>query len=364
MEDREVYRKLQEHLDTLPIGFPPTESGVEIRLLKHLFAPDEAEVAAHLVRDPRPLAQIHRRLGETGMSLRELERMLDRMHFKGTVSRSIRNGDKCYQNEMLVLGMWEYQVGRLTKGFVEDLQQYFEEAFDDDLIRARMTTLRTIPVEKSIPLPSEFRVASYDEVRALVAEASDRIAVANCVCRQAQDVIGRGCAVTDMRETCLLFKETAEHHCELGIARPISRQEALRILGKAQDARLVLQPENAEHPQFICCCCGDCCEILLRAKRHPRPAELYVTNYYLEVSPQLCQGCGDCLDICQLDARSLAGEVAVVDLERCIGCGNCVVACPHGACRLRQKETETALPRDSRELFARIAQRRAVHRDK
>ena len=35
------YRKLQEHLDTLPIGYPATESGVELRILEFLFSPEE-----------------------------------------------------------------------------------------------------------------------------------------------------------------------------------------------------------------------------------------------------------------------------------------------------------------------------------
>lgn len=38
-----IYRKLQHQLDTLPIGFPATNSGVEIRLLKFLFTPEEAQ---------------------------------------------------------------------------------------------------------------------------------------------------------------------------------------------------------------------------------------------------------------------------------------------------------------------------------
>jgi hypothetical protein len=47
MVDR-VYDKLREHLDSLPMGFPKTESGVEIRLLKKLFS----EEAAGLVPSP------------------------------------------------------------------------------------------------------------------------------------------------------------------------------------------------------------------------------------------------------------------------------------------------------------------------
>lgn len=35
-ETSDVYRKLQKHIDNMPIPFPATESGVEINLLKHL----------------------------------------------------------------------------------------------------------------------------------------------------------------------------------------------------------------------------------------------------------------------------------------------------------------------------------------
>ena len=44
----EVYYKLAEVLDSLPNGFPATESGVEIRLLKKIFQPDEAELFCDL----------------------------------------------------------------------------------------------------------------------------------------------------------------------------------------------------------------------------------------------------------------------------------------------------------------------------
>jgi hypothetical protein len=37
----EVYRELQQYLDKLPISFPATKSGVEIRLLKYFFFPEE-----------------------------------------------------------------------------------------------------------------------------------------------------------------------------------------------------------------------------------------------------------------------------------------------------------------------------------
>ncbi|MEJ2295984.1 MAG: hypothetical protein P8Y23_14605, partial [Candidatus Lokiarchaeota archaeon] len=57
-----VYRKLQRHLNTLPIGYPDTKSGVELRLLKYVFSPEEAEIATKLRFIPDPIEAIYRRV--------------------------------------------------------------------------------------------------------------------------------------------------------------------------------------------------------------------------------------------------------------------------------------------------------------
>jgi len=44
--EKSVYRELQQSLDKLPISFPATESGVEIRILKRLFSPEKALIAS------------------------------------------------------------------------------------------------------------------------------------------------------------------------------------------------------------------------------------------------------------------------------------------------------------------------------
>jgi hypothetical protein len=42
------YRELQKHLHKMPVGFPPTKSGVEVSLLKSIFTPEQAIVTTHL----------------------------------------------------------------------------------------------------------------------------------------------------------------------------------------------------------------------------------------------------------------------------------------------------------------------------
>ena len=84
--EEQTYRNLQKHLDQLPIGFPSTKSGVEIRILKHLFTPEEAELATQLSMIPEPLASIYERIKvNKPMPIGELEQILGRMAKKGAI---------------------------------------------------------------------------------------------------------------------------------------------------------------------------------------------------------------------------------------------------------------------------------------
>ncbi|PID39547.1 MAG: hypothetical protein CR984_06595 [Proteobacteria bacterium] len=58
----DVYEKLAQHLDNLPSGYPRTESGVEMRILKRLFSPQEADIATKLTMLPEPVSGIAQRI--------------------------------------------------------------------------------------------------------------------------------------------------------------------------------------------------------------------------------------------------------------------------------------------------------------
>ena len=345
-----IYRELQQHLDRLPSGFPATDSGVDIRLLKRFFTPEEAKIATQLSMKPEPLNRIYNRVKKTGMTKDKLQQILDQMHLKGTLLKSEEGyHEKHYCNAGFGAGgTYDFQVGRLTKDLVKDHYQHMAETRPKPKAGQKRTLpLRTIPVEKSIPVPGKFKVGNYDNLRRIIENVKGPLAVVNCICRKDHDLLEESCSTTDLRETCLMIEpDHAKRQVDMGIARYITKEEALDILKKAQDAGLVIQPENSQQPEAICCCCGDCCVLLQSLKKHPRPVELYETNYYVELIPESCTGCEECVEICQLDARDMVDGVAAVNLDRCIGCGNCVAVCEYDATRLMKKEAEKILVKD------------------
>jgi electron transport complex protein RnfB len=164
--DSTLYRTLQKHLDRMPVGYPPTQTGVELRILQHLFAPEEAEVALHLSMLGEPIERVHRRVAK--YSLEDLQKILDRMEHRGTVMISDVKGKKAYGNAPLAIGMWEFQVERLTPELIEDMEEYSEAGFRKELVAGAVPQMRTVPVQKSLPLQDKYPVGDYDVIRKIV----------------------------------------------------------------------------------------------------------------------------------------------------------------------------------------------------
>ena len=359
-ETDSIYRKLQHHLNTLPIGYPKTESGVELRLLKYIFTPKEAEIALKLRFVPDPIEAIYRRVKKKVKSIEELELMLFSMYEKGgiRIKRTTVGGKKVklYQSAFLAVGMFEYQVKRLTKEYFRDFLQYMDEAYREELISTKINQLRTIPVEESIEI--EHNIANYDQLESLLENAS-RISVMPCVCRKGQDLIGEPCKQTDMREVCFVLNDSVEHVLELGWGREINIDEAREIFKKVQEDGLIIQPGNVLDPSYICCCCGCCCCVTTNLKKLDKPWEMITSNYYAHVDPDLCIGCGTCVERCQMESIVIIESIAKINKKSCIGCGNCISTCPEGALILKKKEKELSPPKNNTELYLKIMDEKA-----
>lgn len=357
MED--IYNDLAKHLDKMPIGYPATESGVEIRILKHLFTPEHSEIALTLGFYPSKIKQLHRKFKK--YSLEELEKNLDDMYFKGLINRGIRNENgeevKYYTLAPLAIGMYEYQLNSLTPEFFKDVEDYFEEGFLEEFNKTRIPQIRTIPIEKTVD--HEQTIASYDDLKQVIETIGGPIAVAECICRKGTDLLGESCKKTDLRESCFSFRTAAKVYIEKGLGREVSKEEALKILEQAQEDGLVLQPGNSQRPMNICTCCGCCCGVLSHQNKLEEPAQFFATNYYAKVDPDECIGCGICEERCNMDAVHVEDAIAVVNLARCIGCGACVPTCTSEAIKLYKKEDQTIPPKNTVETYLSIMDKKA-----
>ena len=128
---------------------------------------------------------------------------------------------------------------------------------------------------------------------------STKSILALVLCRKMAERRGEPCKQTSRKETCMVFREGAKGLIESGHGRELSKEEALDIMRKNEEENLVLQPSNAQGPDFVCSCCGCCCGILRVHRAVPNPVEIWATNFYSEVNPDLCTGCGICEESCQ-----------------------------------------------------------------
>lgn len=357
----EVYKNLHKEIDTrMPIDFPVHKSGLEIEILKLLFTPEEATIAIHLSALPEPLDTIYKRVIKSGISIskEKLEELLNNLNEKGAIQGGGSVYDKKHNRKRYrlipwAIGIFEYQLGKITKDFAELSKTYSLDVFYEEFHnKKKPSQMRTIPVEKS--LSPEYTVSTYDNIREIITKKVDKIAIINCVCREQHDVLEEPCALSSTRRCCVMFNDSADRRIKDGLGKEVSKEEIFEILNKYQKEGFVLQPENSKNPSFMCVCCGCCCGVLQMAKQFPKPAEYYSSNFYAQSNTELCNGCETCVKRCQMDAITMEKEKSIVNLDRCIGCGNCVVTCGMKAMKLYKKGKRVSPPKSSGRMYAKM----------
>lgn len=349
----DIYERLAKHLDMLPAGFPPTDSGVELKILKRLFTPEEAEAAMALTLFPEPVEAIAKRLGK---NTPEIETFFYSMSQKGLIGRAGKEQNH-YMAAQFITGIWEYHVNTLDEDLICDVNEYIPQIWTKRWAKLKTQQLRVIPVSKSIT--TEMNVMHYEAAERIIKEQS-KIVVAPCICRKEQKKVGHGC--DKPLDTCLMFGASAHFYEQNKIGRTVTQEEALIILNQGIDAGLVLQPSNAQTPRVLCMCCGCCCFTLKHLNQMDAPAKVVCSNYYARVTIEECTTCGNCEEICQMDAITMEEESAVVNLDRCIGCGLCVSRCEFGAITLvaKEKSEQYAIPIHIVDTYMDMARERGL----
>ena len=353
MEHRSVYQKLAKKLDSFPQGFPATKSGKELELLELLFTPEEADFACYLTLEPQLLNDIE---AQAGVSSAEIRGFLQSMGTKGLLK--IARGENGMAVGLLpfVVGFFENQVFRMDKTFADVYEAYYKEAFTT-LLSVEPQFHRVIPVNE--PIKSDVEILPEDNVVALIA-SKKAWAVLDCVCRTEQALLGKACG--HPIKVCLALSDTPGAFDNAPKLEVLDMDGALAILEKATEAGLVhTVSNNKEDLYYVCNCCTCGCS-LLRGISEANIANVVARSaYYAVVDPDLCTGCGLCLDYCQFDAISINGE-SEVNAVKCVGCGVCAHHCPEGAISLtlRDQSEQPSVPESEQSWLAERAKARGL----
>jgi len=351
---RSGYHDLVERLNRFPQGAPPSD--VLFRILRLLFSEREAELVALL-----PIKPFTARHAATAwkLELAEAQRVLEGLASRGLLVDVERRGTSYYTLPPPMAGFFEFSLMRVRgdldqKVLSELFYQYLnvEEDFIRDLFTRGETQLgRAFVHEPALSEENALHVLDYERASEVVRSAKHR-AVGMCYCRHKMQHLGRACDAP--LDICLTFGATAESLAKHGIARAIDVAEGLDLLQRAYEHDLVQFGENVQRRvNFICNCCGCCCEAMIAARRFAFLHPVHTTNFEPEVRAEGCNGCGRCVNVCPVEAMTLVSandprqpkrKTARLDAERCLGCGVCVRACRHDAVHLRARPERVLTP--------------------
>ncbi|MGD2201744.1 MAG: 4Fe-4S ferredoxin, partial [Candidatus Bathyarchaeota archaeon] len=244
-----IYVQLADSLDKLPNGFPRTESGIELEILKRVFTPEEARIASHLGKEMESYVDVSTRVG---LGPERAKEMLSEMAKKDLLWDAEIRGTSHYRLAPWVVGIYEAQLEMMDHEFAHLVEEYLHEGGMEGLMQPLPSIHRVVPAQSAVK--SEW-ILPYDDVRAII-NSSKSFGVRECICRKQQDYVGRKCDFP--LDICLNFSSRERS------PRPgdISKEEALALLEKAEEIGLVHTVSNVmEGLSYVCNCCGCCCGI-------------------------------------------------------------------------------------------------------
>lgn len=342
------YEKLRQILDKHLAGAPPSSRLDQI--LRILFTPEEVRVALGMIFAPTSVAEIAAR---SGVPAEEAAALCESMAGKGIVFSREKGGVMGYSLLPTIPGLFEFPFMKgggepMHQALAKLWEEYHRESLGNSFASSPTPITRVIPVERAIDTRVE--VLPFEVVSRML-ERNDTFALTACACRVSV------AACDKPRDVCLIFDATGRFLIDRGFAREITREEALDVLRRADEAGLVHTTNNSQDRLvLICSCCPCCCTILRGLTQLNNPNAFAVSRWSARVEPDLCNGCGVCEDErCPVAAIVVRESVAQVDEARCIGCGLCVTGCDVEAVRLVPRRNPPDPPRTIIDMGLQIA---------
>jgi ferredoxin len=352
------YEHLVDRLNRFPQGAPPSETLYKI--LAMLFSEREAGLVALLPIKPFSVETAAR---AWEVSAAEAQKTLDTLSGRAIlVDMEQPDGTSTYTLPPPMAGFFEFSMMRLRGDIDQKLlgelfYQYLnvEEDFIKQLfVRGETQLGRTYVQERVLSNENALHVLDYERASEVIRTATHR-GVGVCYCRHKMQHMGRSC--DSPMDICMTFNASAQSLVKHGYARAVDTVEGLDLLQQAWEHNLVQFGENVRQGvNFICNCCGCCCEAMIAARRFAYLNPVHTTNFIAEVQVEDCSGCGKCVSACPVEAMTLVSandahqpnrKRASLNEELCLGCGVCVRSCPNGGLSLRSRPERVITPLNS-----------------
>ncbi|MDR0347503.1 MAG: 4Fe-4S binding protein [Coriobacteriales bacterium] len=288
----------------------------------------------------------------SGRSEKESREICDSLADRALIWRIRRGGIPHYAVAPQLPGYWEnHQLLLVARGEVEKAAKF---AADCDLAFANGRQFATsihrwvthfFPIGKDVVKGEMF---PYDDWEAML-QRHEVFSVMPCQCRQKRDLLGiraEGCT-EDVHplETCTSYGELAQFYIEIGIARELTREEAIAQVKDNISHGLALEGPRSMAGGTFCACHHDCCLVMATINRSPEPPNIMptISAYTLEYDKDACIKCYACVERCTMGALSTGEDGLVASNGFCISCGHCVKTCP--------AQARILVPKDVSETF-------------
>jgi len=351
---KSAYSQLVDRLNRYPQGAPPSK--LLNQILKMLFSEKAAELVSLLPIKPFTVEKASR---IWKMDIASAQKALDELAGQAILVDIEQNGESVYTLPPPMAGFFEFSLMRVRDDIDQKLlselfYQYLnvEEDFIRDLFTRGETQLGRVFVHEPV-LSNEnaLHVIDYERATEIIKTAS-HMAIGTCYCRHKMYHMDKACNAP--MEICMTFNTVAASLIKHGHARKAESGEGLALLQQAYENNLVQFGENVrERVNFICNCCGCCCEAMIAARHFAILNPVHTTNFIPKINDESCNGCGKCVTVCPVEAMSLVSannpqrakmKLARLEEDLCLGCGLCVRSCPEDSIHLEARPQRVITP--------------------